>query len=256
VTDNDAIFAFPGQPAVPCRTLELAGFGGAVPLDQCSLLPDLVAEACDCRSFIPAPTTAPEPTAAPAPSFPCPDVPDTGCSVCGEGQCVTNPDAIFSFPGQPVVECGVLEIAGFNGQVPLDQCPLLVGLIGPICECGDSIPGTMPPSAAPSTALMKIGVDCDAIADGTATTEAPKVDFRVNMEMTISDNYEFAEVAAVLKSLLQTRVAPKVAGCPDVIAAAGGRWLQLARWLEEATEDATVVNVLFDTIEATEGGKH
>jgi hypothetical protein len=265
VTDDDAIFAFPGQPAVGCRDLELAGFGGAVPLDQCTLLPDLVAEDCGCHSFIPAPTAAPEPTPPPPPSFPCPDVPETGCSVCGEGQCVTNPDAIFDFPEQPIVPCGVLEIAGFNGLVPLEQCPLLVNLIGPICECGDSVPGTMPPSmspsmtaapsAAPPTAILKIGVDCDAIADGTATTEAPKVDFRMNVEMTISNDFEFDEIAAVLINLLQTRVAPKVAGCPDKIVAAGGRWLQLARWLQENTEDATVVNVLFDQMEAVEGGK-
>jgi len=56
------------------------------------------------------------------------------CLVCGDGQVVGNPDAIFEFPGQPVLSCELLQEAGLNGLVPLEQCPFLPGLIVQ-CEC-------------------------------------------------------------------------------------------------------------------------
>lgn len=70
---------------------------------------------------IPSPVT-PAPLDASGGSTPCPDVPDGGCSICGEGLCVTAPDKVFEFPGQPPVPCGRLEGAGFDGIVPLDTC--------------------------------------------------------------------------------------------------------------------------------------
>jgi hypothetical protein len=65
----------------------------------------------------------------------CPATPPGGCSVCGEGLCVGNSEAIFAFPGQPVVPCGLLEQAGYTGAIPLDQCGFLAPLILD-CECG------------------------------------------------------------------------------------------------------------------------
>lgn len=42
ITKPDAVFAFPGQQAVPCGTLQTAGSEGLVPLDQCPFLPGIV----------------------------------------------------------------------------------------------------------------------------------------------------------------------------------------------------------------------
>jgi len=47
VTAPDAIFAFPGEPAVDCATLELAGELGAITDVECSFLPDLIT-ICEC----------------------------------------------------------------------------------------------------------------------------------------------------------------------------------------------------------------
>jgi hypothetical protein len=44
----EAIFAFPGQPAVPCADLQTAGESGLIPLDQCGFLPPLIT-ACECK---------------------------------------------------------------------------------------------------------------------------------------------------------------------------------------------------------------
>jgi len=60
-----------------------------------------------------------------------------GCSVCGDGKAITKPDAIFAFPGQPVVACGDLEKAGEEGVVPLSQCGFLPALIKDTCGCED-----------------------------------------------------------------------------------------------------------------------
>lgn len=68
-----------------------------------------------------------------------------GCSICGNDLEVGNPDAIFVFPGQPAVPCGLLQTAGETGLIPLDQCPFLPSLIGD-CECGPIAP---PPTEAP-----------------------------------------------------------------------------------------------------------
>eukprot|EP00548_Thalassiothrix_antarctica_P005932 CAMPEP_0194149478 /NCGR_PEP_ID=MMETSP0152-20130528/38081_1 /TAXON_ID=1049557 /ORGANISM="Thalassiothrix antarctica, Strain L6-D1" /LENGTH=53 /DNA_ID=CAMNT_0038851667 /DNA_START=70 /DNA_END=228 /DNA_ORIENTATION=- len=41
----------------------------------------------------------------------CPFVPSNGCSICGEGKCISNPDATFQYPGDPAIKCGELEEA-------------------------------------------------------------------------------------------------------------------------------------------------
>ena len=115
----------------------MAGLDGTIPLSSCAALPAL-AGVCECEpgdlpTEAPAPTDAPmpAPTDAPEPDppvvdagapTPCPDVPATGCSVCGTGMCVTAPDEIFSFPGFQEVPCGILQQAGYDGSVPLDTC--------------------------------------------------------------------------------------------------------------------------------------
>ena len=67
----------------------------------------------------------------------CPEVPENGCSICGEGLCVGNPDALIDFPGQPKVLCGELERAGYDGVIGLQRCARLPSLV-PACDCGTS----------------------------------------------------------------------------------------------------------------------
>ena len=53
------------------------------------------------------------------------------CSVCGDGMRVPegSKDEVFAFPGQPTVPCGILEQAGLAGDVPIESCPFLPGLV-------------------------------------------------------------------------------------------------------------------------------
>mmetsp|Transcript_39401 Transcript_39401/g.44898 ORF Transcript_39401/g.44898 Transcript_39401/m.44898 type:complete len:388 (-) Transcript_39401:236-1399(-) len=61
------------------------------------------------------------------------------CSVCGDATLkVTNPEAIFEFPGQPAVPCGVLEAAGEGGLIPQVECDALPALITNTCACSYS----------------------------------------------------------------------------------------------------------------------
>jgi len=95
-----------------------------------------------------------EPVAGP---LPCPDAPSGGCSVCGEGKCVGDVDAIFTFPGQPTVTCALLQEAGYTGAIPADQCPFLsvIPQLG-VCDCATSIPGapTLVPTSMPTHTFM------------------------------------------------------------------------------------------------------
>jgi len=178
VNNSDAIFAFPGQPAVPCGTLEIAGQNGLIPISQCSFLAALV-PMCDCVPLsdlaTPDPTSAPinltpsptlpptaEPTVNPTPNptaepttnptpLPtarftpapvpavlhsiCESIPSNGCSVCGDGKYVSDPVTIFEFPGQPAVPCGVLELAGETGAIPIGDCSVLPSVITSVCGC-------------------------------------------------------------------------------------------------------------------------
>lgn len=70
-----------------------------------------------------------------------------GCSVCGEGMEVGDPDGLFIFPGQPVVQCGLLESAGETGQVTDEECGLLSGLIQEACACQIADDSTLAPFA-------------------------------------------------------------------------------------------------------------
>jgi len=140
VTAPDAIFAFPGQPLVPCNNLQSAGAAGQIELASCAFLPGLIG-ICECADIV-VPTPAPVEPSIPAGG--CPAVPDGGCNICAEGQCVSNPDAIFMFPGQPDVPCAALQEAGFGGSIPLDQCGFLASLIG-VCECKEGTAAPPPP---------------------------------------------------------------------------------------------------------------
>jgi hypothetical protein len=138
VTLPSAIFSFPGQPSAECGLLEQAGEAGQISPETCLFLPDLIEETCGCET-----ATRPE-----------------RCSVCGPGNEVSIPDAVFLFPGQPSVPCSTLEEVAEQGVIPLDQCVLLPTLIGGLCGCipiagGDPtfapIAPTMSPTGSPVT---------------------------------------------------------------------------------------------------------
>jgi hypothetical protein len=83
----------------------------------------------------------------------CPPVPDGACNVCGEGKCVSKPDAIFSLPPNPSVACGDLQQAGFNGDEQVAQNCAVLGLLIGACGC-DAVgaPDTPAPVVAPTPA--------------------------------------------------------------------------------------------------------
>jgi len=69
VGDPDAVFEFPGQPAVSCFILQQAGAQGLIPIGQCGFLPNLL-EVCDCQGSeepVPAAFPTPSPTTLPTP---------------------------------------------------------------------------------------------------------------------------------------------------------------------------------------------
>jgi hypothetical protein len=199
ITAPDAIFRFPSQPTVPCDILQLAGLTGEIPLETCPFLPSLIG-VCECMEGnlpaaptdapVPAPTDAPTPAPVPPPtpapvgggggSTACPDVPSSGCSVCGTGECVTIPEAIFTFSGQPEVPCGVLQQAGYMGQVPGDQCPFLPGLVADICGCDSTVPGAPPtpaPVEPPTSAPVPVATPAPVTVVTVVFTPAPVVIF-------------------------------------------------------------------------------
>jgi subtilase family serine protease len=89
----------------------------------------------------------------------------------------------------------------------------------------------MTPGPTPTAAATF--VDCNAIADGNATTAADSIPFNVTLNLVINNSYSFSTVAGELQAVLQFQVAPVVAGCPA----------SRRRVLVEAT----IVNVLFST---------
>ncbi|KAL3908884.1 MAG: hypothetical protein SGILL_008312, partial [Bacillariaceae sp.] len=57
------------------------------------------------------------------------------CSVCGGGKVMTNPSGTFEPPGQRQTQCLALKMAGTNGFIPGDSCPLIPALIDGPCGC-------------------------------------------------------------------------------------------------------------------------
>jgi hypothetical protein len=71
VTNGDAIFVFPGQPAASCTVLQEAGQSGLIPIAQCGFLPPIIS-ICECapgEAPVEAPTNA-TPVASVAPVAP------------------------------------------------------------------------------------------------------------------------------------------------------------------------------------------
>ena len=70
----------------------------------------------------------------------CPEVPENGCSICGEGLCVGNPGALFDYPrstlGVKKIPCGEVEREGYEGGIDPIECGSLPYLVQGDCECG------------------------------------------------------------------------------------------------------------------------
>jgi len=151
VTNKYATFNLPGQPSRRCGDIENDGYDGIIPLDQCPfILQSNMPEKCGCSSSSPQQQSI----------VPCLDVPEGGCSVCGPGLCVTDYDGIYtktSSLGQPNISCRILEAAGYDGIVPLDECPSLPSEIYDICKCRNAIPldeAVYPTTKSPATISM------------------------------------------------------------------------------------------------------
>lgn len=137
VTDPQEVVTSPGQPPVSCVVLQIASFlDGLSEPSQRESSPELSAEHCDCETGEAVPTTTP--SILPN-TTPCPRAPLNGCSVCGEGLCVTDPQGVISYPGQPPASCDTLEVAG--GLLDPSQCESLPELVAEACEWDTQIPG-------------------------------------------------------------------------------------------------------------------
>jgi hypothetical protein len=155
VSQPNAIFTFPKQPAYACGVLETAGKNGQIPLNQCLVLPSIV-DVCQC---IPADSSSTIPTSSPMTQPTLLPVTNVTCSVCGEGKQVGRPEQILQFPNYPNITCAEFQNFGQIGIVPLDQCQTIF-LQLETCAC-EPIPQptqapilTAPPTAtvAPITA--------------------------------------------------------------------------------------------------------
>jgi len=90
-----------------------------------------------------------------------------GCSICGDGKQVTLPDAIFIFPGQPAVPCGLLQTAGESGQIPLAQCGMVASLI-PMCECAPAA-AVAEPTESPVAPIVPVAEEPTTVTTFTVS---------------------------------------------------------------------------------------
>jgi len=114
------------------------------------------------------------------------DFDNVSCSVCGDGKNVTDPDAIFTFPGQPAAACGILETSGNLGLIPSFECSQLPELITDTCKCeesgnsgddgGDSGAPVPDPTPAPVPAPVPDPTPAP-VPDSTVSTLAPVFKF-------------------------------------------------------------------------------
>jgi len=95
-----------------------------------------------------APTASPVPSSSPTDFGACAVVPEGGCSVCGEGKCVTNPTGLFQYENQPEAPCDVLQAAGYQGYIDNTYCSFF-NQLPEINVCGCAAP-TSAPSASPT----------------------------------------------------------------------------------------------------------
>mmetsp|Transcript_18524 Transcript_18524/g.27997 ORF Transcript_18524/g.27997 Transcript_18524/m.27997 type:complete len:228 (+) Transcript_18524:107-790(+) len=114
VTNVQAIFAYPGRPAISCGAFEkVAKESDIVPEDVCPLLPALEEiKPCGCKSK------------------------DDGCSICGSQTLIVyDIDAIVKNPvDQSDISCKDLEIKGKAGDLGHD-CSVVTSDVREKCGC-------------------------------------------------------------------------------------------------------------------------
>ena len=57
------------------------------------------------------------------------------CSICGTNMVVGDTSAQISFPGQPTISCGILELTGTMGLIPQETCLGLPSMLMATCRC-------------------------------------------------------------------------------------------------------------------------
>jgi len=143
VNNINQVIEFSGQAPTTCGDLEGLGLLGAIPADSCAAYPPLIYEICRCaRTYFiysddddDATDDATDNLIGDPVSL-CAPVPEGGCSICGTGKCVSIPDAIFEFPGEPATTCGNLQTLGYLGGIAAEECAFIPGFI-PQCGCSD-----------------------------------------------------------------------------------------------------------------------
>jgi hypothetical protein len=102
-------------PEVTCGELVEVGLSGLIDESLCEDIIVDVLHQCGCvldSPIAPSSRPVPEPpirtpsvsVPTPYPTLPlvfCPEIPMGGCAICGEGRCIYNHNAVFSYPGQP-----------------------------------------------------------------------------------------------------------------------------------------------------------
>ena len=87
----------------------------------------------------------------------CPPVPAGACNVCGDGKCVSKPEAMFAFGRDKTMACGALQEAGFGNYLNPQFCGSFPALLE-VCGCDELGPPDTPapvesPTMAPSLVL-------------------------------------------------------------------------------------------------------
>ena len=92
------------------------------------------------------------------------------CSICGTNKVVGDPNALLSFPGQPTISCGILQVTGTMGLIPKDTCLGLPTMLAAACLCRDvSSSGRFL-----GQMLRSLQENDDGVTDGWAPVNAPK----------------------------------------------------------------------------------
>jgi len=143
VKNKETILAFLGEPIITCAQFSEQGLNAQIGEDTCNLLLNEVQETCECLES--AMIEVPQ-------SIVCPTIQEYGCSICGEGKCITRPNAQLSVARNNST-CGILENAGIYGLLPKDECEFLPGVATLPCGCmeGQSLTSTLSPKTIQPT---------------------------------------------------------------------------------------------------------
>lgn len=91
------------------------------------------------------------------------------CSICGPNKVVGDANAQVTFPGQPTMSCGTLELAGAKALIPEDICRNLPSMLT-VCRCHDTTGGISSPERFLEHTLRSLVADDDEWAPAMAPT--------------------------------------------------------------------------------------